>query len=140
MRDALVIVILWLGSAAFLWSYDPGSPLVPFGGDDYVSSPTVKAGDRITVFRSFVVERKALVHINRVMVKAGCPKNCEVVDLAHGSLILDPGTYRKLPRDHVIPSHTKPGRWALVFTVSYTNLVGRSLSATLPRLEIEVIP
>ena len=133
---AVVLAVLLLGGV-FLFFFP--SPIVLLGGDR-VEPTQVRAGDTISVWRNYRVRRDVHLTNTRAMTQGDCSHSCEVIDLRSGSRVLKRGDHIDVRRDHVIPLHTRPGKWTLGFTLSYAGIFGRVVTIELQRLDIEVIP
>lgn len=138
------ILLDWRSTAA-VWVVLIGVFLYPmpapidFIGGDSVGPVKVKPGGSITVSRNMSVTNAVPMQVTRTMVKGDCKKNCEILDLVHGRLLLDEGEYRNLEREHVIPLLASPGIWRLKFSVAWSDAFGRQHSKDLPELQIEVV-
>lgn len=107
--------------------------------NDSVTPAVVRAGETVTVTRSFRAKRDVHVEVTRVLIRGNCKDNCQIVDLYSGGLTLKAGDYRNMAREHTIPKHVGPGTWDLAFSMSYQGLFGVVSSVTLPVLSIEVV-
>lgn len=134
---AVISVGLWGGLiGAFL--YPRPAPIASMGGDS-VSPAKVRTGSAVIVSRNLAITQAIPMHVNRTMVKGDCRKNCEIIDLTHGRLLLDEGEYRNLEREHIIPPQASPGVWRLKFSVGWSDAFGRQKSIELPELSFEVV-
>lgn len=137
MKTTIAMFVLWAGLLAWM-VYTPSSPFVDLGGDKVVPTK-VKAGDVVTVTRNFRITREAPMAVTRTMVRGDCKASCEILDLAHGKLLLPPAEYRNVLRDQAIPTTAQPGVWQLIFTVQWEDSLGRDHNQKLAALEIEVV-
>lgn len=126
-------VILLLVLALF-----PIGPPIVDTGDSSVSPKKVRRFDTVTVSRNLRSYRADDVTVVRTMVRGDCNKNCEIIDLPGGRLNLQPGDYKNVSRDHIIPSTAQNGQWRLVFSLLWRDLIGRTKVEVLPELQIEV--
>lgn len=108
-------------------------------GEDTITPKVVRVYGTITVSRNYEITRFEPMFILRTMVRGDCRANCEIVDLQSGHLSLPPGVYRNVVRDQVIPSGAQPGHWVLRYSVQWQDRFGRTLTAPLPPLAVEVI-
>lgn len=133
-----ICAVLWSGTILFGFT-EPPSPYQSYGVD-YVEPTKIHAGDVIGIYRTFKIIRPETVNITRAMVRGDCTKTCEILDLPSGSLTLEPGDYKDVRRDHIIPANITPGIWTLRFTVQWDSRLGIQQSMKLPLLQIEVAP
>lgn len=124
---------------AFAYLNELPSPYIPLGGDS-VAPAQAKMFETVAVTRNYEITRAAPMFIVRTMTRGDCRASCEIVDLSSGHLLLPVGVYRNVVRDHIIPSSAQPGQWVLRFSVQWQDRFGRTLTAALPPLQIEVIP
>jgi hypothetical protein len=129
-----ILLLIFIGWTIF---YLPSPPVENRGGDS-VTPETVKAGGTVTVLRSYRVHREADLTVSRVMVRGDCAKECEVLDLTNSNLVLEPGDYVNVRRDHVIPLRASPGEWTLRFTWHWMDALGRPRTLALVPLRIVV--
>ncbi len=136
---ALLIALtsLWLGTSA-LWLYEPSSPVTNWRGDS-VTPTVVKTGDKITVFRSFTGLISESISVTRSIVHGDCSKNCDVVELPSGNILVEPGEFLNVAKDYILPTTLHPGIWVLRFYIHWQDRFGRTLSQALPELSIEVV-
>lgn len=132
----LLGVLVWTATLALLLPSPP--PINTMGGDS-VEPSVVRAGESVIVVRNFRVLRDSPIRVTRAMVKGDCKKACEIVDLTTSHLILAPGDYHNVKREHHIPATVTPGKWVLVFTMHWDNVFGEDQKVNLPLLELEVI-
>lgn len=136
LLGAIILGILTLIGMSF---YEPPSPLVDLGGDA-IAPAAVKPLGRIEITRNFIILRSEPMRVSRRMIKGDCRTSCEIVDLPSGSLLLDPGEYRNIRRDHLIPSFVAPGEWRVLVTIYWQDQLGRELHQNLAGLKLVVLP
>lgn len=129
--------LLAVGCFIYLVFLSLDMPIVNLEGDK-LTPARVKAGERVTVYRSFRVLREQEFTVNRYMVKGDCKPNCELIDLSTSRLTLQEGDYIAVRRDHVIPERASPGLWTLQFTWYWRDRIGREHSLPLVPLGVVV--
>lgn len=127
----------WSVAIAFM-VYSPTAP-IQFLGGDLVSPTKARAGEAVTVTRSFRILRDDPMTVTRTMISGDCAVSCEIVDLPGGNLALSAGEYLNMARDHVIPAVAQPGMWRLVFSVNWRDHLNRERRVALPALDVEVV-
>lgn len=122
------------------WSFLPEeAPIVSAPGDS-IQPLIVKVGGVITISRNLHVKREAPVFVQRTLVRGDCAKSCEIVDLPSGNITLPAATYGNLLRDHKLPTVVEPGDWTAVFTIQWTDRLGRTHYEPLMPLAFKVTP
>lgn len=141
MRVAIGVVSSLIGVAllAYAYMHPPPSPYVSTGGDS-LNPEKVKVLGAVAISRNFLITRREPMFVVRTMVKGDCSVTCEIIDLPGGNLTLEPGAYHNVIRDHSIPSFAQPGHWVLKFSIQWQDRFGRTLSAEMPPLAMEVVP
>jgi len=129
-------VLVWVATLAII--LPSPSPIEAMGGDA-VAPQITRAGSSVTVVRNFRIMRDIPIRVTRAMVKGDCNKSCEIVDLSTSHLVLAPGVYHNVRREHQIPATVTPGTWTLIFTVHWGNFLGADHKMNLPPLDIEVV-
>lgn len=133
------LIVAFLAAVLLIFSQWLSRPPLVAYGLDRVEPKVVRAGDQISVYRTFRVTSTDVIAVSRSMVKGDCKIQCEIVDLYSGFLTLQPGEYVELKREHIIPKHLDPGRWNLVFSIRWHNALGGTQSLVLPPLAIDVV-
>lgn len=134
----ILMTALWAGTGVAFF-HTPPSPYEPLGNDS-VTPPLVKPGERFTVIRNYRLTRSEAVYITRAMLRGDCVTECEIIDLPSGPLELAKGEYHNIARTMVLPANVTPGRWELIYTVQWQDRFSRTSSMKLPPLMLDVLP
>lgn len=132
------LIIATVGASLWLYFAIPGSPYQPAGGDT-VTPETVRAGERFQILRNFAITRAQPMFVKRQMIEVDC-RVCAIVDLRSDELVIAPGIYSTLSREHEVPAKTHPGKYRLDFWIEYDDRLNRKVSEQLPPLFITVVP
>ena len=138
--DPLTCIMFALLSAIiYVAFFHQSSPPIEYFGTDSVTPQRVKAGEIISVTRSFRIKRSEDFTVTRALVRGDCTRSCEIVDMSTSQLTLEPNEYRNVERRHTIPRRVDPGVWELRFTFHWHDFLGRDRTLPLPPLFIEVV-
>ena len=136
---AIHALLACLGISLLLWVVRGAvSVETPFKWlDSWVQPQAVLRGERVAVFRHYIVKRDAVVTVSRRLVQGNCAADCASYDLEPSTNLFLAGEY-KYTRYHRIPDDVRPGHYTLEFEVIWQNQLGKYFGEHLPSLEIDV--
>lgn len=114
------------------------TPFTDLGGDT-VEPAKVPVRGTVVITRNYEITRDTPLRVTRRMIKGDCKASCELIDLPESWLVLAPGVYRNVKREHIIPSTASPGLWTLSFTLHWKGLLGNERHLNLKEMKIEVV-
>ncbi len=132
---AIVSVTVMLGW--MWWAFLPASPIVYFGG--HIEPSQVRAGEMISITRTFRIDRSGPMKITRAAVMGDCKLNCRIYEFPDASVVNHTvGSYMQT-RQLRIPKEMVSGVYRLTFQAHWSSWWGRDYVTRAPELTVEVI-